>query len=170
MYIKYDYCKTSKERLFSEHINWQNVLTVCCENKSKVGMEAFPDSERRQERRFNRKGVMMNIHYDWFNKVFLFYSSYSMCICNYRRDSKTAITWHCLTSCKIALPHLHNPEIINNMFEVRVWKSNIYITIPSVPLVNPCFDRTRLSFALRWSSKWRQNNNNNKDQQGIIWN
>jgi hypothetical protein len=39
-----------------------NVLTVCCENKSKVGMEAFPDSERRQERRFNRKGVVMNIH------------------------------------------------------------------------------------------------------------
>jgi hypothetical protein len=25
-------------------------------------MEAFPDSERRQERRFNRKGVVMNIH------------------------------------------------------------------------------------------------------------
>jgi hypothetical protein len=25
-------------------------------------MEAFPDSERRQERRFNRKGVAMNIH------------------------------------------------------------------------------------------------------------
>ena len=23
---------------------------------------AFPDSERRQERRFNRKGVVMNIH------------------------------------------------------------------------------------------------------------
>ena len=25
-------------------------------------MEAFPDLERRQERRFNRKGVVMNIH------------------------------------------------------------------------------------------------------------
>jgi len=25
-------------------------------------MEAFPDSEKRQERRFNRKGVVMNIH------------------------------------------------------------------------------------------------------------
>jgi hypothetical protein len=25
-------------------------------------MEAFPNSERRQERRFNRKGVVMNIH------------------------------------------------------------------------------------------------------------
>jgi hypothetical protein len=25
-------------------------------------MEALPDSERRQERRFNRKGVVMNIH------------------------------------------------------------------------------------------------------------
>ena len=25
-------------------------------------MEVFPDSERRQERRFNRKGVVMNIH------------------------------------------------------------------------------------------------------------
>ena len=25
-------------------------------------MVAFPDSERRQERRFNRKGVVMNIH------------------------------------------------------------------------------------------------------------
>jgi hypothetical protein len=27
-------------------------------------MEAFPDSERRQERRFNRKGVVMNIHHE----------------------------------------------------------------------------------------------------------
>ena len=25
-------------------------------------MEAFPDSEWRQERRFNRKGVVLNIH------------------------------------------------------------------------------------------------------------
>ena len=36
----------------------------CCENKSKVGMETFPDSERRQERRFNRKGIAMNMHRD----------------------------------------------------------------------------------------------------------
>ena len=27
-------------------------------------MEAFPDSERRQERRFIRKGVVMNIHHE----------------------------------------------------------------------------------------------------------
>ena len=26
-------------------------------------MEAFPDSERRQERRFNWKGVVMNLHH-----------------------------------------------------------------------------------------------------------
>jgi hypothetical protein len=29
---------------------------------NQVRMEAFPDSERRQDRRFNRKGVVMNIH------------------------------------------------------------------------------------------------------------
>ena len=28
---------------------------------NQVRMEAFPDSERRQDRRFNRKGVVMNI-------------------------------------------------------------------------------------------------------------
>jgi hypothetical protein len=38
------------------------LLTVCCENQTKVGKVAFPESERRQERRFNRKGVVMNIH------------------------------------------------------------------------------------------------------------
>jgi hypothetical protein len=38
-------------------MNIHRVLAVCCENKSKVGMEAFPDSERRQEHRFNRKGA-----------------------------------------------------------------------------------------------------------------
>jgi hypothetical protein len=27
-------------------INWQNVLTVCCENQTKVGKVAFPESER----------------------------------------------------------------------------------------------------------------------------
>lgn len=49
-----------------------------------------------------------------------------------------------------AQQHLHNPEIINNMFDVWVCKSNIYITILSVPLVNPCSDRTRLSLAVNW--------------------
>ena len=30
--------------------------------KSESAEEAFPDSERRKERRFNRKGVIMSIH------------------------------------------------------------------------------------------------------------
>jgi hypothetical protein len=33
-------------------------------------MEAFPDSERRQERRFNRKGVVMNIHRERLLDIF----------------------------------------------------------------------------------------------------
>ena len=37
---------------------------MCCENQTKVGKVAFPESERRQERRFNRKGVAMTIHRD----------------------------------------------------------------------------------------------------------
>jgi hypothetical protein len=54
----------------------QNVLTVCCENKSKVGMEALPDSERRQERRFNRKGVVMNIQFISLNHLYMYLKYY----------------------------------------------------------------------------------------------
>jgi hypothetical protein len=39
-------------------------------------MEAFPDSERRQERRFNRKGVVMNIHRELLLEVYVYVRCY----------------------------------------------------------------------------------------------
>ena len=53
-------------------------------------MEAFPDSERRQERRFNRKGVVMNIHRDLLLEVYV----YVRCYIIFLTTTKTAKEVH----------------------------------------------------------------------------
>jgi hypothetical protein len=52
---------------------------VCCENKSKVGTEAFPDSERRQEHRFNRKGAQALVSFKKYMPPPLPYLKLNIC-------------------------------------------------------------------------------------------
>ena len=51
---------TAQKSLIYLLFSYQSVWNACCLNIAPKG--AFPDSEKRQERRFNRKGVVMNIH------------------------------------------------------------------------------------------------------------